>query len=168
MRRRAFITGLGGAAALPLVTRAQEPTIPAIGEPAFERLASMRAAALLVDTNAALVAWRSQIVALVARHGIPTIYARRAFVEAGGLMSYRADFDDLCHQAGLYLGRILKGEKPADLPVVQPAKFALAINFETAKALGITIPETLSATADQTSAGLDTANTSRLMMRLPR
>ncbi len=126
------------------ITANSEPEL----EPAFEKLASMRAGALLVDTNAALVAWRSQIVALAARHGIPTIYARRAFVEAAGLMSYGADFDDLYHQAGLYLGRILKGEKPADLPVVQPAKFELAINLITAKALGVTIPETLLATAD--------------------
>jgi putative tryptophan/tyrosine transport system substrate-binding protein len=118
-------------------------------DPAFEKLASLGAGALLVDTNAALIAWRSQIVALAARRGIPTVYARREFVEAGGLMSYGANFDDLYHQAGLYVGRILKGEKPADLPVVQPAKFELAINLKTAKALGLIIPESLLATADE-------------------
>jgi putative tryptophan/tyrosine transport system substrate-binding protein len=119
-------------------------------EAAFENLIRQRAEALVVSSDAFLmVTQKDQIIAFAARHRIPTIYPRRENPVAGGLMSYGTDLKEANRQVGVYAGRILKGEKPADLPVQAPNKYDLVINLKTAKALGLTIPETLLATADE-------------------
>jgi putative tryptophan/tyrosine transport system substrate-binding protein len=115
---------------------------------AFESLVQLQVGALLVASDVLFVSQRDQLVALAARYGIPSIYPLREFVLAGGLMSYGPDTGDGYRQAGTYVGRILKGAKPGDLPVVQPIKFELLINLNTAKALALTVPDRLLALAD--------------------
>jgi putative ABC transport system substrate-binding protein len=116
---------------------------------AFAAAVQQRVAGLLGTADAYFESRRDQIAALGLRHALPTISYSRASVAAGTLMSYGASTADFYRQAGVYVGRILKGEKPANLPVVQPTKFELVINLKTAKALGLTVPPTLLATADE-------------------
>jgi putative ABC transport system substrate-binding protein len=118
-------------------------------EPAFAVAAQNGAQALIVATDNLFIGLREAIIALAASHALPTMYFERESVAAGGLISYSASLADSFRQVGVYVGRILKGAKPADLPVLQPDKFELVINLKTAKALGLTVPPTLLAVADE-------------------
>jgi putative ABC transport system substrate-binding protein len=116
---------------------------------AFATLVRKRADAFLISPEALFITRRVQILTLAARHALPALYHRREFAEAGGLMSYGSDLTDQFRQTGVYAGRILKGEKPGEMPVQLPTKFELVINLQTAKTLGLEIPPMLLARADE-------------------
>jgi putative tryptophan/tyrosine transport system substrate-binding protein len=116
---------------------------------AFETFSSEKVTALLVTTGVFFGDHKQRIVALAGRYALPAIYDRREFAATGGLISYGTRFIDVFRQGGIYIARILKGAKPADLPVLQPTTFDLVINLKTAKALGLTIPLTLQYAADE-------------------
>jgi ABC-type uncharacterized transport system substrate-binding protein len=117
--------------------------------PAFSDAVQKRVDALLISADPLFTNRPVQLATLAARHAMPTIYALREFAEVGGLMSYGSNFTDLFRQAGTYTGRVLKGEKPADLPILQATKFEFVVNLQTAEALGLDVPTTLLALADE-------------------
>ncbi len=117
--------------------------------PAFTTLSQLRTGALLIVPDGLFIIHAARVAALSVKHAIPASHERRAFPDAGGLMSYGSSQADGMRLAGFYTGRILKGEKPADMPVMQPTKFELVINLKTAKALGLTVPPSLLALADE-------------------
>ena len=171
MRRREFITLLGGAAAAwPVAARAQQPAMPVVGfmrTTSFAEAAPFVAAfrhglgevdyidgqsrpdALIAVGGAFFLSQRGLIAALATRYGLPTIYTSPEYVVAGGLMSYGSSITDGYRQAGNLAGKVLKGTKPADLPVQQATKVELTINLKTATALGLIIPPMLLARADE-------------------
>jgi putative tryptophan/tyrosine transport system substrate-binding protein len=117
--------------------------------PAFKEAAQKRADAILISPDPLFSSRPVQLATLAARHTMPAIYALREFAEAGGLISYGSNFTDMYRQSGTYVGRILKGEKPSDLPILQATRFELVVNLQTAEALGLEVPATLLALADE-------------------
>jgi len=138
-----------GAGVLGLGLQVLNASVPSELEKAFALIVQQRIGAVLVMDDPFLNAQRGQLVALSLRHAVAAIYPYREFTAAGGLMSYGPSLTDSYRQIGIYTGRILKGEKPADMPVWQPTKFELVINLKTARALGLTVPLTLQVAADE-------------------
>jgi len=126
-----------------------EAHLPEDLEEGAARVAQAGAGAILTLSDSATISYRSQIAAAAFRNRLPTIFSNKAYLAGGGLMSYGANIQDAWRQAGVYTGQILKGAKPADLPVVQSSKFELVINASTARMLGLTVPDKLLATADE-------------------
>ena len=137
------------AQSLSMQTRAVEVENVTGLDGAFDTAQNWRADALVVLSNPLSLADRTQIATLAAKAGLPTIYLYRAHVGAGGLLSYGPDLPDMFRRCGVYVGRILGGTKPADLPIERPTRFELVVNLKTAKTLGITIPETILVRADE-------------------
>jgi putative tryptophan/tyrosine transport system substrate-binding protein len=137
------------AQSLAVQTRGVEVKSAADLESAFDTAKSWRADALIVLSNPLSLAYRVAIADLAAKAGLPTIYLYRAHVDAGGLISYGPDLPVMFRRCGAYVGRILGGTKPADLPIERPARFELVVNLKSAKALGITIPETIMVRAEE-------------------
>jgi putative tryptophan/tyrosine transport system substrate-binding protein len=131
--------------ALHLVSAGSENEL----DTAFDKVAATRPGALFVESDSLFFANRARVTALAAKHAIPTIYESRAFVVVGGLISYGVNFLDVYRQAGVYVARILKGAKPADLPVLQPSRLELVVNQATARTLGITFPQSILALTDE-------------------
>jgi putative tryptophan/tyrosine transport system substrate-binding protein len=129
---------------LHIVNAGTDPEIDA----AFEAIARQQIPGLVVAVDSFFAGRRDKLVTMAARHAVPTMYSLRDYADAGGLISYGVDLFDMYREAGVYAGRILKGAKPADLPIMQPTKFVLVINLKTAKSLGIAVPERLLAIAD--------------------
>jgi putative tryptophan/tyrosine transport system substrate-binding protein len=138
-----------GAAALKLQIEVLSASTNRDITTAFTTLLQKGAGALLVSPDLFFVSRHTQFVTLAARHAVPTINFDRAFAEAGGLMSYGTSFRELFRQVGVYVGRILKGEKPGELPVARPTKFEFVINLQTAQVLGLTVPPSLLSVADE-------------------
>ena len=130
---------------LPILKASTESEIDAT----FAELVRLYAGALAILPDPFFVNRREQLLALASHHAVPTIYPLREFVADGGLISYGTDSAAMLRQAGVYAGRILKGAKPADLPVQQPTRFELVVNLNAAKALGITVPPSILARADE-------------------
>jgi putative ABC transport system substrate-binding protein len=146
----AYVTALQDSAQrLGVTLHPQGIPDPSQFDRAFAAMATARAQALIVLTDPLTVRYRDQIVALAATHRLPAIYGFREFVDAGGLMAYGSSVPSMCQRAAYYVDKILKGAKPADLPVEQPTKFELVINLKTAAALRLTIPPTLLFQADE-------------------
>jgi putative ABC transport system substrate-binding protein len=116
---------------------------------AFASLAALQVGALIQQADPFFIQRRNQLALLAARYAVPAIYEGCQFAEAGGLMSYGISISDMYHQLGVYSGRILKGEKPSDLPVMQPTQFQLVVNLNAAKVIGLTIPESFLLRADE-------------------
>jgi putative tryptophan/tyrosine transport system substrate-binding protein len=154
-----YHSAIGGTGTIPLVQQAANAKGVRLHilkaadddefEPAFASLAHLKAEALIVGTDPFFTSRRERIVALASRYAVPAIYEWQEFVTAGGLVSYGASLTSLYREAGVYVGRILKGARPADLPIQQPTNFELVINLKATKALGLAVPPTLLIAADK-------------------